>query len=228
MKRPLAWVVGAVVGIVVGTATAFGVQGWQESREASDLDRRIASDQHEDVVPAPVDAIRELLAQDSLVVVDPLLADRVSAEDLQRAEEVLASSPVPARIAYLSYPDGLDVGYTASGAGPQWWTNVGEVGHYAILWDNGSAEVGSVGLEPDYLADRTEGQPGPALERIAAEMATWEAVPLDDAPYEPGDFDYWEGVGGGLAAALLFGGLGVVPGFLLLRWYVGTRRREVG
>lgn len=227
MRRPTGWAVGAVIGIVVGIAVALSVQGWQESREASDIERRADAFVQEDVVPAPVDAIRELLAQDSRVVVDPLLEGQVSAEDRQRAEELLAASPVPARIAYLSYPDDIDAGYTANGAGPQWWTGVGEEGHYVVLWDNGTTAVGAVGIEPDHLMDRTTGQPGPALERIAEEMATWEAVTLPTEPDEPGDFDYWSGVGGGLAATLLFGGLGVVPVFLLLRWYVGTRRRKV-
>ena len=226
MKR-YGWVVGAVVGVVAGTALAFATQGWQESREAADLERRHAADRYVDDVPPPGDAIRELLDQDTLVAVDPLLADRVSADDLQRVEEILAGSPVPARIAYLSYPDRNEVGYTASGAGPQWWTNAGEEGHYVVLWDTGSTDVGAVGLEPEYLVDRTKGQPGPALQRIAGEMVTWEAVPLDDEPYVPNDFDYWSGIGGGLTAAALMGGFLVVPLFLLLRWYVGTRRRKV-
>ena len=227
MKRPLGWVVGALVGVVAGTAVGFATQAWQDSREASDLERRVAADDYQVVVPEPVDAIRDLLAQDSRVVIDPLLADRVPEDDLRRAEELLDGSPVPARIAYLTYPADTTTGYTPSGAGPQWWTNVGEEGHYVVLWSNGNTAVGAVGLEPEYVAGRTEGQPGPALVRIAEEMATWDAVPADEGPYEPSDFDYWSGIGGGIAAALLFGSFIVVPVFLLLRWYVGSRRRKV-
>ena len=225
--RRSGWWIGAVTGLVAGPVIGFSCQAWQESREASDVDARRAADAYQVDVPAPADAIRQLLAQDSAVVVDPLLEDRLPEEDRQRAEEVLAGSPVPARIAYLSYPSTSDAGYTPSGAGPQWWIGVGEEGHYVVLWDNGSTDTGAVGLEPELVEVRTEGQPGPALVRIAEEMTTWEAVPAADEPYQPSDFDYWGGVGGGIAAASLFGVFLVLPAFLVLRWFVGTRRRKV-
>lgn len=225
--RISAWVVGAVVGIGVGIGSVFPVQAWQEAREGSDMRARAEAFAVEDEVPAPVDAVRELLAQDRLIAVDPLLADRVDETDRERAEAILASSPVPARIAVLSYPRTNDVGYTAGGAGPQWWTGVGEEGHYVVLWDSGGTDVGAVGIEPDYLSARTEGQTGPALVRIAAEMATWEAVALPTEPEGPRDFDYWAGTGGGIAAAFLFGTFVVLPCFFLLRTVVGLKRRKV-
>lgn len=220
------WVIGAVVGIAAGSGMAVATQDWQESREASDLERRVEEFNHREVVPAPVDAVRELVEQDSLVAVDPLLADRLPAADRQRAEEILAQSPVLARIAYLTYPDGIESGYTPSGAAGMWSTAVGEQGHYVVLWDSGFHESVAVGLEDHYVGTRTKGQPGPALVRLAEEMATWEAEPLalktDDLDQE----DYWGGVGGGIMASTFFAGLGVLPLFLLLRWYVGSRRRK--
>jgi hypothetical protein len=220
------WVIGVAVGIVAGTALAVVVQDWQEAREASDVQRRADVFHREDVVPPPGDAIRSLLEQDALVAVDPLLADRVPEADRQRAEAILADSSVPARIAYLSSPDGAEVGYTATGAAAQWSAAIGEEGHYVVLWDSGSTDSVAVGLEESYVDTRTEGQPGPALVRLAAEMSAWEAVPLPTEPAEPNDFDYWDGVGGGIAAGLLLGTFVVVPVFFLLRWFVGTRRRK--
>ena len=227
MRRSLAGATGSVVGLVAGTALALSAQAWQEAREASDMAAREAAFLQEDGVPAPLDAVRQLLDQDALLAVDPLLADRVPEADRQRAEDILAGSPVPVRIAYLSYPSHVLAGYTPSGAAAMWRTAVGEEGHYVVLWDNGSYESGAVGIEDEYVDARTEGQPGPALVRLAAEMATWEAEPLPTGPDEPSDFDYWGGAGGGIAAAGLIGAVGVVPVFLLLRWYVGSRRRKV-
>lgn len=225
--RTAGWVIGAVVGVAAGAGAAVVVQDWQEDREAADVARRAEVFGTQDVVPPPGDAVRSLVEQESRVAVDPLLADRLPEEDRARADEILAGSAVPARIAYLSYPDSNDVGYTTGGAAAQWRTAVGEEGHYVVLWDNGNTEVGAVGLEDHYVDTRTEGQPGPALVRLAEEMATWEAEPLATEPDEPNDFDYWGGTGGGIAAAGLMGAFGVVPAFLLLRWFVGSRRRKV-
>lgn len=226
-RRIAGWGVGAAVGAVVGVLLATTVQDWQEAREARDVERRAEVFGRADEVPAPGDAVRALLAQDSLVAVDPLLADRLPADDVRRAEAILADSPVPARIAYLTYPDTTDDGYTSSGAAAQWSTGVGEEGHYVVLWDNGASESVAVGLAPPYVETRTDGQPGPALVRIAAEMAAWEAEPLPTEPTPPNEFDYWGGVGGGIAAAVMFGTFLVLPLFALLRWYVGSRRRKV-
>lgn len=227
MIRRHGWAIGAVVGIAAGIAIGLGTQSWQESREASDIAARAAVFAHQDDVPGPVDTVQDLLDQETRVVVDPMLADRLPAEDLSRAEEVLAGARVSARIAYLAYPDTNEVGYTTSGVGPQWWTGVGETGHYVVLWDNGNTVTGAVGLDEPYVESRTEGQPGPALVRLAQEMATWEADPLPTEPAPPDDFDEWGGPWGGLGFALLIGGLVVLPAFLVLRWWVGTRRQKV-
>lgn len=225
-RRIVGWSVGAVVGVVAGVLLGTATQGWQESREAADVERRAEVFGRADEVPPPGDAVRALLAQDSRVVVDPLLVDRLPEDDVRRAEAILADSPVPARIAYLAHPDASHAGYTTSGAAVQWSTGVGEEGHYVVLWDNGGSESAAVGLEPPYVQARTDGQPGPALVRIAAEMAAWEAEPLPTEPDEPGDFDYWGGAAGGIGAAALFGTFVVLPLFALLRWYVGSRRRK--
>ncbi|WP_210648932.1 hypothetical protein [Nocardioides sp. SYSU D00065] len=225
--RSAGWVIGAVTGVVVGTLLALVTQDWQESREAADVARRAAAFEHRDVVPEPGDAVRALVEQDSRLAIDPLLADRVPVADRRRAEALLDGSPVPARIAYLTYPETQDEGYTSSGAAAQWRTAVGEEGHYVVLWDSGHTESGAFGLEEHYVESRTEGQPGPALVRLAEEMAEWEAEPLPTRPEPVHDYDSWGGIGGGLAAGALMGLFGVVPVFLLLRWFVGTRRREV-
>ncbi|MBC2932988.1 hypothetical protein [Nocardioides sp. zg-1228] len=228
MIRRFGWAIGALVGVVAGTALGLWTQSWQESREEDDIALRAEVFGRQDVVPGPVDTVQELLRQESRVAVDPMLSGRIPPDDLAEAEAVLAGSRVPARIAYLPYPDTNDVGYTASGVGPQWWTAVGEEGHYVVLWDTGSTDPGAVGLEEHYVESRTKGQPGPALVRLAEEMATWEAQPLPTEPAPPSDFDYWGGLWGGLGAAVLFGAFGVLPAFGVLRWWVGTRRRKVG
>lgn len=224
--RTAGWVIGAVVGVAVGSGAAVVVQDWQEDREAADIERRAEVFGQVDEVPPPGDAVRALVEQDALVAVDPLLAERIPEDDRARAEEILAASPVPARIAYLRYP-GVNDGYTNTGGAAQWRAAVGEEGHYVILWDNGNTEAGAVGLEDEFVGTRTDGQPGPALVRLAEEMATWEVEPLATEPDEPSDFDYWGGTGGGIAAAGLMGAIGVAPAFLLLRWFVGSRRRKV-
>ena len=226
MTRRFGWVIGAVVGVLAGTALGIGTQSWQEAREKDDIAARAAVSGRTDVVPGPVDTVRDLLAQDGRVVLDPMLTGRIAADDLARAEEVLAGARVPARIAYLPYPDGNDVGYTPSGVGPQWWTAVGEEGHYVVLWDTGGTVSGAVGLGEHAVDSRTDGQPGPALVRLAEEMATWEADPLATEPEPVDDTDGWGGTWGGVAAAVLFGGCVVLPAFAALRWWVGTRRRK--
>lgn len=227
LVRRAGWAIGAVVGVVTGVLFGVSTQSWQEAREERDIELRAEEFARTDVVPPPGDAVRALVEQDSPVAVDPLLIDRVPEDDLRRAEAILEDASVPSRIAYLTYPDTNDAGYTPSGATVRWSTAVGEEGHYVVLWDNGSSSTAAVGLEEPFVETRTDGQPGPALVRIAAEMAAWEAEPLPTAPAEPTGYDYYEGVGGGITAALLYGAFGVVPAFLLLRWFVGSRRREV-
>lgn len=225
--RRAGWVIGAVVGVAVGSGAAVVVQDWQEEREAADVERRAEVFGQVDEVPPPGDAVRALVEQESFVAVDPLLADRIPEEDRAQAEEILAGAPVPARIAYLSYPDSNDVGYTPTGAAAQWREAVGERGFYVVLWDSGYTESGAVDLTDPFVDTSTEGQPGPALVRLAEEMVTWEASPLPTEPAEPNDSDYWGGLGGGIFAGMLMGAFGVVPAFLLLRWFVGSRRRKV-
>ena len=222
--RSAGWAVGAVAGVVVGCLAAWGTQQWQVEREDSDVVARAKAFYAEDVPPPPGDAVRALLGQDSLVALDPLVADRVPEADRERAEAILADAAVPSRIAYLADPTTSDTGYTPSGAAAQWSTGVGEDGHYVVLLSSGRSESVAVGLEEHYVETRTEGQPGPALVRLAAEMAAWEPESLPTEPDEPNDFDYWGGTGGGIMAGVLMGGFGVVPAFLLLRWWVGSRR----
>ncbi|WP_426241542.1 hypothetical protein [Nocardioides sp. LHG3406-4] len=222
--RARGWWIGGAVGLLAGTGAAVLVLDHQESREAADTARRAEVFGRREVVPPPGDAVRALVEQDTLVAVDPLLAGRVPEADRAQAEAILARSPVPSRIAFLRYPRGVYEGYTNTGAAAQWHEAVGERGYYVVLWDSGSTESGAVGLEDPFVGTRTQGQPGPALVRLAEEMVTWEAQPLPTRPDAPSSQDYWGGIGGGIAAALLMGAFGVLPLFLLLRWYVGSRR----
>lgn len=221
------WWIGAVAGLVAGLGAGVLAQDLQEWRETADVASRAEAFERGDPVPPPGDAVRALVAQDTLVAVDPLLAGRIPEADLRRAEAVLATAPVPARIAFLRDPSGVDEGYTASGAAAQWRVAVGERGHYVVLFDNGSTESGAVELEGHYVNTRSKGQPGPALVRVAEEMVTWQGEPLPTAPETAfSGEDYWGGIGGGIGAAGVIGSLAVVPPFLLLRLYVGSRRRK--
>lgn len=225
MWRASGWVIGAVVGLGVALGSGVAVQQAQEDREDRDIDSRLAAFERVGKdVPAPVDAVRALLDQPGPVVVDPLVADRVSPEDLARAEALVRAGDVPSHLAYLSAPL-PHAGYSASGALAQWAAAVGATGHYVILFDNGTAGVGSLGLEEEYLGSvQVKGQPGPALVRIAEEMTTWEAEERVVQP--PSDEDDWGGISGGVVGLLFAGGLLVVPAFLILRHFLTQRRKE--
>ncbi len=223
--RSSGWVIGIVVGLLAGTGVALATQSWQEQREAEDIAARAAVFEAEqgEMVPAPGDTVRALLSQQSPVVIDPLLARRVSEADLARVVQVLEGAAVPARLAYVRYPRTWD-GFTPSGVAVQWSSGVGETGHYVVLFDNGSARTSAVGLEDPDVSANGDGQPGPALVRIAEDMATWEAEPLPTGPKPLNDFDYWGGLGGGVVAGLLFGLFLVLPLHLLIYFGVGRLR----
>lgn len=220
------WVIGAVAGIALGVLAGLGTQAWQEDRQAADLAQRDRVLGEGKDVPPPVDAVRALLEQsESRVAVDPRLADRVDETQLAQAREALAGATPPRHLAYLRYPDSLDEGYTNSGAAAQWAAAIGETGHYVVVYDNGSKQVASIGLEDEYLDANTRGQPGPALVRAAEELATWPATP-EQPPRGPSENDYWGGIAGGIGAGVLFGALGVLPLFALVRWLVGRPRGQ--
>jgi hypothetical protein len=217
-------VIGGCLGVLAGVCAGAVAADWQEAREVADMQRRTAAFEASlDVAaPPPAEGIRALLAQSGRVVVEPALADRIGEADLATAEELLASSDVDLHLAYLRAPYDRSLGYyIPSSAVAQWAAGVGETGHYVVLFDDGTLHTAAVGLEDGYVFAQSKGQPGPALVRVAEEMTTLEAEPLTLS--EPSGSDYWGGVGGGIGAALLFGGLLVVPAFLALRFAVSRR-----
>lgn len=220
--RTYGWVIGAVVGLASAVGTGLAVHDFQEDRAQRDLSARVAEFERVDEVPSPVDAVRELVDQPGRAAVDPELKDRVGKDHLARAEAVLATAETPARVAYLRAP-ASDSGYVRPGAAAQWAHAVGEQGFYVMLFDDGSAEVQTIGLEEHYLDARVKGQPGPALVRIAEEIVAWEAEERTMTP--PGDFDEWGGPVDGVLFALMAGGFIVAPGFYLLRMFTARERK---
>lgn len=220
--RRYGWWIGAVVGVASVFVTAPLVQEAQEEREAREWDRRVEVFHRQEEFPPPVDVVRELLAQDGRVVVAERIADRVDAEPVAKAEELLKTTPVPVRVAYLPAPD-LDSGYTASGAVAMWAGAVGEPGHYVGLFDDGRDEVYSIGYETPHLFDvETKGQPGPAILRVAEAAPSWDVEPLTLTPVS--EYPDWGGTREGVIAGLLFAGIAVLPLFAGLRLAVGQLR----
>ncbi len=219
--REQGWYVGAVIGIMVGIGAGAMTQTWQEQRQTAQVAEAQAALDRVEVVPPPGETVRALLAQESSVVVDPLLADRVSASDLAQVETILAADGVQTRIAYVHHPDRHD-GFTESGLARQWSTGVGEVGHYVVLFDDGYKEFDALGLADDYVLTDVEGQPGPALIRLAEDVSMWKENLPPTAPDAPRD-SAWGGTFRGLVTAVCVNMLVVVPLFLLLRSIVSVR-----
>ncbi|WP_110239338.1 hypothetical protein [Nocardioides gilvus] len=220
--RTYGWVIGCVVGLASAVGAGVAMQEFQEGREQRDLSARIAEFERGEELPAPVDAVRQLLEQPGRVAVDPELSDRVGEQHLARVEAALARAEAPARVAYLRAPL-LDSGYRPSGAAAQWAHAIGERGFYVVLFDDGRAEIQTIDLEKPYLDAQVKGQPGPAMVRIAEEMATWEAEERTMTPVS--DFDEWGGFTDGAVFALLAGGFVVAPAFFALRAFSSRKRK---
>lgn len=229
MRRNGWWIAGAA-GVVVAVATGLGVQNYQEDRQAEDLAALDASIIGDSEIPPPGDTVRDLIEQDGPLVVHPELVDDVPQAQLRRARAVLEAadqSPVR-RVGYLPRPEGLDAGYTARGALHQWMDAVGEEGHYVLLFKGGTTEIGSVGLEREYLSiEAAKGQPGAALVRVATEVAEWTTHPeADRRDRVQRQSDYWGGFWGGLAAGGMIASVTVLPFYALVRYVVKRRRTK--
>lgn len=224
LVRRAGWVIGAVVGALVAGGVGSMVWDSEQERAAEQWEKRQAAHARVEQVPPPADVVSEIAAQDRAVVMPARIAGRVDPQVREQAEAALAGVEVPVRLAYLPAPT-LHNGYTSSGAPAMWAEAVGEEGFYVVVYDDGSAEVTSPGYEEPYLYDiETKGQPGPVLLRTAQAAAEW--VPERDVVRPPSDFDYWDGWGGGIAAAGLFGLFVVVPIFLGLRLLVKLLRKD--
>lgn len=220
------WVIGAAAGLAVAVPTGVATQEFQESREAADMQRRVAAfEAPPEEVPPPGDGLRELLEQDTRLVVDPTLQDQLTPEQRATIEDALTRAEVPTRLAYLTADQRVDDGYTTTGAVRMWSHGVGETGHYAVLFSDGRTDIDAVGLEVPLTHLEGDGQPGPSLLRMAEQL---EQLPAEELPTHAdpaSDDDYWGGVRGGVGLLVLAGGFGVVPAFLALRWWVRSRRR---
>lgn len=226
------WWLASAVGVVVAVAAGLGAHAYQEQREESDLaslDSSLVGDGAD--VPPPVDTVRDLLAEEGPLVVHPELTDSVDASQLRRARTVLeraGETPVR-RMAYVPRPDGLNAGYTESGALEQWMEAIGEEGHYVMLFEGGSTRAGAIGLTEQYLGIDGTGQPGAALLRVATEVAKWptESVAEDDPRAQrPEVEDEFGGLWGGLAAGALISLVTVLPIFVAVRFLVRRRNEE--
>lgn len=221
LRRRYGWWIGAVAGIASVLVTAPFVQEAQEEREAREWDRRVEVFERPEEFPPPVDVVRELLEQDGRVVVAERLAARVDDESVARAEELLESTAVPVRIAYLPAPE-LESGYTASGAVAMWAGAVGEPGHYVGLFDDGTDEIYSIDHEDPYPDVETKGQPGPAILRMAQSAATWEVEPARVTPVS--EYSDWGDTDEGVMMGLVLVCFVVLPLFAGLRFAVGRLR----
>lgn len=225
----LRWIATWTAAVLAGLAVMAAVVVWQDHAQERDQERtlaeRIAADRYTDKVPDPVDLVREISADPKQrVVVAPELADRIDPADLAAARAALADAEVPGWLAYLPYPSS-DRGYTNTGLVAQWMEAVGADGHYLVLWDQmGSVTNAARGMDEEYLEAETKGQPGPALVRIAEEMAHWPDTPSDaeTVPTPPSD-SYYGGRVGGTVAGLLFAALTVGP-LLGIAWGIAAAR----
>lgn len=223
------WWIGSAAGVVVAVGVVAGSYVQQQAEgdpyaTSGGLSRTATRD-----VPPPVDTVRALLAQDSPLAVHPDLVDTVDPKALRQAREVLeeaGQSPVR-RVAYVPWDTSVHSGFTPSGAMAQWMDGVGEDGHYVMVFQGGSFLTGAIGLDDQYLRSGAEGQPGPALLRVATEVAQWPAESRDgaDGADRAGD-DGELPLLGELALGTLAGGvlatLTVLPAF----WGVRSRRKH--
>lgn len=227
LRRNGWWVAGAA-GAVVAVATGLGVQNHQENRQSEDLAALDASIIGDSDIPPPGDTVRDLIAQDGPLFVHPELVDDLSPGHVERARQVLeAADQSPVRmVGYLPRPEGLDTGYTARGALHQWMDAIDEEGHYVLVFEGGATQIGSIGLDREYLSsEASRGQPGPALERVAEEVAEWTTSPaIDRRERVQRQSDYWGGFWGGLAAGGMIATVTVLPLYGVL-WFLVRRRR---
>ena len=212
--------VGALAGVLAGGVT----QEFQERREVDDQGRRAALLNTTAEVGPPGDTVRALIDQETSVPVHPDLAEQVDPDDLERARSILEETGRPLHLGHLPAPVGIYDGFNAEAAAAQWVDSVGEDGHYVLLLDSGRALVESPGVEREYLAASAQGQPGPALVRIAEEMATWSVEPIPDREPDHG-WDDWGGTEGGVLLGMMAAGFVVAPAFLVLRYFVGRSRQ---
>jgi hypothetical protein len=173
----------------------------------------------------PGDRVEEAAAgvQRTGFYIAPELRGQLTASETSRIEQALAGAEVPAFLVW--WKPTADAGYnTEYAALDQLRARVGVDGFYAVVAGTRSVLVGTVGYDDVFIDASPQGRPGPALLRIAEDLAAQRAA----RPAPPGErSDYWGGPGGGLAAGLLMVGLGYAV-VLLAIWITGRLVRGRG
>ena len=203
--------VALLVSVLAGLAAGLlpgrgdGPTGYEEAGLAA-----AAAEEPGDRVAAAIDGVR----QDGLYVA-PELADLLTPQELSDIERAVADSPVPLFVVWWSRS--YDAGYrTDYAAMAQLRVGVGQEGYYAIVSAGGSVLVEANDLRTPFIDANALGRPADALTRVVEELSQ---VP-PEAPYRSEASDYWGGPGGGIAAGLLFVGLGYA-GLVPVVWLVG-------
>ena len=209
----LALLVAAAAGLLAGL-----VPGHQDDPARYDFDSAnlaaAAAEPPGDRVQAAIDGVQE-----TGFYVAPELRGQLSDDEVAGIEQIVADSDVPLFVVW--WEDTRDAGYnTAYAALDQLRVGVGEDGYYAVVTRGSYPLVEAVGYASPYVDADAKGRPADALTRYVTELA---AVP-PEPEREPGSgSDYWGGAGGGIAAGLLFAGLGYL-GLLLIIGIVGAAR----
>ncbi len=211
----------AAVAVAVGAGVAAGtLPGHHPEVEQISFDQRnlavAASHPIGDRVQAAVDGVQE-----TGFYVGPELRDELTPAEVDRIERVIAGAE--ARLFVVWWDQARDAGYnTPYAALDQLRAGVGEDGYYAVVTEGYIPLLESVGYQSPYIDADGKGRPAEALTQIVREMA--QIPPSEDTPPGPRS-DYWGGVGGGIAAGLLFGGLAYL-GLLLVVGIAGATRRS--
>lgn len=211
LATALAVGVGVAAGTLPGHHPEYVEVGYDESNLIA-----AAQEPPGDRVQAAVDGVR-----DTGFYVGPELRDELTPDEVAGIERIIKGAEVPLYVVWWN--DARDAGFTTPYAAlDQLRVGVGEDGYYAVVTEGYIPLLEAVGYSTPYIDADGKGRPADALTRIVTEMA--ELPPEVDAAPGPRS-DYWGGVGGGLAAGLLFGGLAYL-GLLLVIGVVGVARRS--
>jgi hypothetical protein len=155
----------------------------------------------------PGDRVQEAIdgVQPTGFYVGPELRGQLTADEVTKIEEIIASAPVPLFVVW--WADTADGGYnTPYAALDQLRVGVGRDGFYAVLTQGGYPILAGLGYDDPFVDADGKGRPAAALERYVTELA---AVPRPEPETASGDedWDYWGGPWGGIAAGLIFAAL---------------------
>lgn len=202
-------------GVAAGTLPGHHPQVEEISFDEANL-RAAAAHPIGDRVQAAVDGVQE-----TGFYVGPELRDELTPAQVADIEEIIGGAEVPLFIVW--WDRARDAGYnTPYAALDQLRVGVDREGYYAVVTEGYMPVLEAVGYEAPYIRADGKGRPADALTRIATEMA--ELPPRVDAPSGERS-DYWGGVGGGIAAGLLFAGLAYL-GLLVVVGIAGVARRS--